>query len=381
MPLAPTASPTLAPSALPTATSTRTPIPATATRALATATPLPTAVPPSATPAPAQPAGIAALTQTEVAEVADLAWAPDGKVLALAGPQGISLRDGRTLAEVQAIEAGAAVRAVAFSPDGRLLAAGTRGNVVQLWDVAARQLVRTLEGPNLPVESAAYNPAAAELARVAFGPDGAMLAAAVAGYYSGGLGSVWRWRVATGKALEVLSTYGPPTDVAFSPDGAILAVATAVNSCGRGGGGVTMWKADTGEALAGYSDGGNAIVDMAFPPQGSLAAGAGAQGVNGRCLGDSVVRLWQVSSGTEATVLQAPGNARSLAFAPGGDLLVAGYADGSLRLWAVDAGQLLHTVAAHAGAVLGVAFNPDGRTFVSRGEDGTLVLWEAEAQS
>jgi WD40 repeat protein len=56
------------------------------------------------------------------------------------------------------------VRSVAFSPDGRLLASGSRDETIKLWEVASGRLVRTLSGHTSWVES------------VAFSPDGRLLA-------------------------------------------------------------------------------------------------------------------------------------------------------------------------------------------------------------
>src|SRR6266850_8451093 len=73
------------------------------------------------------------------------------------------------------------VTAVAFSPDNKLLASGSVDNTVKLWDVAARQELRTLKGP------------IAIIGAVAFSPNGKWLAA-------GGVdGPIQVWDVVTGR--------------------------------------------------------------------------------------------------------------------------------------------------------------------------------------
>ncbi|NPA93572.1 MAG: WD40 repeat domain-containing protein, partial [Chloroflexi bacterium] len=100
-----------------------------------------------------------------------------------------------------------AVVSVAFSPDGTLLASGSRWDgTVQLWRVSDGALVRTLEGHTSSVES------------VVFSPDGTLLA-------SGSWDKTVRlWRVSDGALVRILEGHMAwVRSVAFSPDGTLLA--------------------------------------------------------------------------------------------------------------------------------------------------------------
>jgi WD40 repeat protein len=98
------------------------------------------------------------------------------------------------------------VYSVAFSPDGKVLASGSRDKTIKLWEVAT--------GKELPSFSGHTN----SVSSVAFSPDGKVLA-------SGSEDKrIKLWEVATGKELP--SFYGEWDDwhsVAFSPDGKVLA--------------------------------------------------------------------------------------------------------------------------------------------------------------
>jgi WD40 repeat protein len=66
----------------------------------------------------------------------------------------------------------------------------------------------------------------------------------------------------------------------------------------------------------------------------------------------------------------------SVAFSPDGTLLATGDAEGGLRLWQVDTGQLLFSYEGHLGWVWSIAFNVDGQMLASCSSDKTIRLWD-----
>ena len=100
------------------------------------------------------------------------------------------------------------VRAVAFSPDGTILAAGIRDSNIQLWDVTTRKLVVTLRSNSHPVNS------------VTFSPDGKILASAGGHGDWQTEGMVELWDVGTRELIATLTgDRSSANSVAFSPDG------------------------------------------------------------------------------------------------------------------------------------------------------------------
>jgi WD40 repeat protein len=155
------------------------------------------------------------------------------------------------------------VYAVAFSPDGSLLASGNGDNDpsagsndggVQLWDVASRTMTANLTSTNSGPGS------------LAFSPDGATLANV------NGSGSITLWHVAarTGAATFTSASYAAKC-VAFSPDGTTLA-------SGNNDGTITLWDVATRTRAATLPTGTNAVVhSVAFSPDGTTLACGGTR--------------------------------------------------------------------------------------------------------
>ncbi|NIV46293.1 MAG: AAA family ATPase, partial [Gammaproteobacteria bacterium] len=137
-----------------------------------------------------------------------VAFSPDGQVLAAGTDDGQirvwQARDGQPLLTCEGHTA--AVWAIAFSPDGQTLASGSFDQTVRLWDVRTGQGLKTLPGHTNAVRS------------VAFSPDGQTLA-------SGSDDQTVRlWAVRSGQGLKTLPGHtAAVSSVAFSPDGQTLA--------------------------------------------------------------------------------------------------------------------------------------------------------------
>ena len=152
--------------------------------------------------------------------------------------------------------------AVAFSPDGRTVAAGrmeSSGTVVSLCDVASGQERATIKASS--VESCA----------IAFSPDGKLLA-------SGGGGAAKLWDLATESASTIIEA-GDGVEVycvSFSPDGLTLAVGVGSRDFGGSRGEVRRWDLKMGHVRVVLRRGMGRVRSLAFSPDGkALVTGSG----------------------------------------------------------------------------------------------------------
>jgi WD40 repeat protein len=239
------------------------------------------------------------------------------------------------------------VDGLAFSPDARLLASGSKDNTVRLWDVERAFELRKLSGHTAWIKA------------VAFSPDGKWLASASVD------GVVKLWEVATGRELKSLSGGGSINTVAFSSDVRLLATGNAENS-------IQLWNAQNGQlerTLAGHT---GAVLFVAFSPDGKLLA-SGAR--------DNSVKVWDAGSGRETHTLAGHvERVRTLAFSPDSRRLASGGDDRKIKIWDAGKGREMRTLEGHGDAVMSVAFTDGGRKLISAGAtQRTLMRWDAES--
>ena len=231
---------------------------------------------------------------------------------------------------------------MAFSPDGSMLASGSRDKTIRLWDTGSGQLLATLAGH------------ADWINGVAFSPTGHILASRSRD------GTIRLWDANSGQLKAVLLTSGYA--MAFSPDGSILA-------SGNGDGMTRLWDTDSGQlkaTLEGTPSWG--VISVAFSPDGSTLASGDR---------NDDIRLWDVARGQLLNTLYGHReDVRSVAFSPDGGTLASGSDDETIRLWDVGRGQLKAMLEGHTGSVNLVAFSPDGSRLASRSRDGTTLLWD-----
>jgi WD40 repeat protein/tRNA A-37 threonylcarbamoyl transferase component Bud32 len=281
-----------------------------------------------------------------------VAFSPDGRVVATASHNTTSLAgtvhlwDAATgRPRVPPIRRANLASALAFSPDGRVLATGDYDRLVQRWDVATGQPL----GAPLVQGGIVFS--------IAFSPDGRTLAVGTVESAD----EARLWDVATGRPLgRAMPHANWVVAVAFSPDGRTLLTRSHDRT-------IRLWNAATGEPLTDYLPH-QALSAAAFSPDGRLVATGGR---------DSRARLWDAKAGRPlpGATMTNPSPVSALAFSPDGKTLGIGGEDGSARLWDLATLKPLGPPLVQRYKIIGAAFTPDGRRFLTTAADGATRSW------
>ncbi len=249
---------------------------------------------------------------------------------------------------------GGAMAGVAFSPDGKAIAAGSYDGPIFLLDAVTGKELRRFSAPG-----------ASRGATVGFSPDGNLLASADL------FGEMALWDVATGKQVQ---TFGEQrgTALAFSPDGKLLvSFHTPAVRTGRSPAPdptVQLWDATTGKLRGRLKAHRDEVVSLAFSGDGKLLASASA---------DKTVILWEMPAGREGKRFQTAEVPRCVALSPDGKSVASGNADGVIQRWDTATGKELRRITAHRLGTYGLAFAPDGKTLASVGQQlEPIELWD-----
>jgi WD40 repeat protein len=289
-----------------------------------------------------------------------VAYSPDGRFLAAAlfqrtfnaGTGSVRLWDLAARGEPATLLSRSTwIRAVDFTPDGRTLVAGLSDKTVRLFDLGTREWHATLKGHSRPIVS------------LAMAADGrTMVTGAVDRTRAATGGEAIVWDLALQQARATLPLADGVWSVAYARDGKIIAVGGRDKF-------IHLWDADTGierEALKQN----NVVRALAFSPDGQTLAAASGW----------TVKLWDLATRKErATLTGHKQPVDALAFTRDGRTLASGAAPGTVRFWDAATGRERAAFDWQLGTVQCLAFSPDGMTAAAGGKGpNSLVMWDVE---
>ena len=291
-------------------------------------------------------------------DVNSVALSPGGGTLASGSDDGtIQLWDMHTGAMLATLKGPAKfpkrVNALAFSPDGQILASAT-AEQIQLWDTHTKQLSGVLDGHTRDVTD------------ILFSPDGRTIASASWDW------TLRLWETSTRRPRKIFGKHTNSINtVAFSPDGKTIASASRglIYLWNTKGNLLRLWYARTGEHVEYSVDHIDYVRTVVFSPDGKFLASSGY---------DSRLRLWDARTGHHIVTLSGGGDA--VAFSPDGKLLANAYGGsgiiGTIGLWDVHRGKLRHVLKGHHAPLTYMAFSPDGKTLASSSRDSEIIFWD-----
>ncbi len=286
--------------------------------------------------------------------VTDLTYSPDGRRIATSSYDGTAkVWDVASQSQLFSLSAHTSretpgglrlVMAVAFSPDGTLIA--TAADAARVWTTIPFE-----EGVAIPAHTRTIR-------KVAVSPDGKYLASASQD------GSAKVWDAATGKMrLSFDGHKGAVRGIAFHPTGTQIATASSDGTA-------KVWELASQETLRELSHGAG-LNDIAFDHQGTRLATTGD---------DSTTVIWDIQTGQKlATLSGHTDRVLDVAFSPDGKRVATASQDYSAKVWDTASGDLVKTLGGHAIGLLTVTYSPDGSLIATGSKDKTIILWDAES--
>jgi WD40 repeat protein len=331
------------------------------------------------------------------------ALSPDERLIALGYAKSskrplarVAIVNAATGAQLQALDSHTEnIRALAFSPDSRLLASASGDKTIKIWDVASGQM-KTLSG----------NPET--VLQIAWSPDGKRI-------YS--IASVEKairiWDVASGTLLRKIETPLYWSSMALSPDGRTIAtggeeidlwdVATGAlirkMQGGRGERGfvsvyaaprVDKWIAMAGNPLQLWDGTTGQLARTLLPDADSRIAAPGPDS-KGRWLHASndknKLKLWDAATGKDVASFSLAGFDKDNIETLSGDgrlLVTQGYEPRTIKLWDMTSGKRLWSTPTPWEFVFRPAFSPDSRWLIASVHDydkreWALKIWDVSS--
>ncbi len=286
-----------------------------------------------------------------ISPVTAVKFSPDSDVLAVGGYEALRLIEPVT-GTLLATLAGQidAVRSIAFSPDGKLIAASSGApqseGEIHIWDLRSHQLLKTMRGHKDCIYS------------IAWSPDGKLIAS---GSYDK---LVKLWNVATGEEIRTLQDHIDAVfAVAFSPDGKHLASASQDRT-------VKIWDISTGRRLYTLSDALDGLTGVAYSRSGDQLAAGGY---------DKTIYIWRLSEENgllSQSLIADEDSLLAMLWSPNGKMIITASSDRSIRFRDAATLDPVKVIDRQSDWVQALDMSSNGRWLAAGRYDGTLTLYD-----
>src|SRR6266487_1448681 len=247
------------------------------------------------------------------------------------------------------------VNAIAWSPDGKLIASASTN--VQLWEASPGKTVFTHRGHSKTVNAVAWSTDR----RTATPGRGYRIASGSEDK------TVQVWHVATGGNVHTYQGHahwrkgGSVNTLVWSPDGRFIASGSNDKT-------VQVWEAVSGAYVFTYRGVTAEVYAIAWSPNSkSIASGD----TTGR------IRIWDVDTGNYLLTYVAHSAAvRGIDWSPDGKYIASASDDTTVQIWDAITGNQVITYSQHTACVLAVAATPDSKLIASASEDNTVQVWQ-----
>ena len=251
-----------------------------------------------------------------------------------------------------------AIRVADISNNGKMAISGSEDGAILLWDLSTGE------------KTAQYRAHEGEILDIAISSDG------LHALSSSQDDSVVSWEMADGQRIRKI--YGHEDmvfDVAFFSDGTRLLSSPGGASLSRPSQDrlLRMWNLESEEQLATYDTGLEGVLQVAISPDGNTALFVGS---------DPFVHALDIKTWQETELLEGhEGMLNCIEFLPDSTKAVSCSSDGTLILWDILSGEIIHRMDARgqSDGLWSVAVSPDGRTALSDSGDSSMILWDLES--
>ena len=296
------------------------------------------------------------------------------------------------------------IRAVAWSPDGQVIASAGEDKTVHIWEALSGDEVLTLRGHKDWINSLSWSPDGAHLVSVsndktahvwnARSGIATLIFDAASMWRDGGLNAVaWSpdgFHIASGgndRRVHIWNALsGMRTLVYHGHTGGVWALSWSPDSTCIVSGGYSVrsqepslqaWNADSGETLLTFPGHVSGVLAVAWSPDGNYIVSTSS---------NLHTTVWNVDKDDPVVDYSGHnGTVWTLAWSPDSQYIASGGSDSTVQIWNAQSGDTLYTYRGHTPAawnvapdVRAVAWSPDGQYIASGGSDNTVVqVWRA----